>query len=129
MIVVSRKASSDELTFERDSLLYSEELIVLSQAGLSLFVHHQYELNHPGKFSFAMLAVRRLLLFCKSDGGSGRALNGFRPLSEHLEEDDLIRDSRPKRKVQSRWVRKRLRRNVTQQIYGSSYDHGMDDYR
>lgn len=49
MVVVSRKASSDQLSFERYSLLYGQKLVILSKSSLTLFVHHQYELNHRRK--------------------------------------------------------------------------------
>jgi hypothetical protein len=127
VVIVSRETSPNELTLQRNPLFYCEEFIVLRKAGLALFVHHKYELDHPGKFS--MFVLRRFGMFCESAGTGKNRLLGFRPFTERMEDQSDMRSISPPRKLQSRWVRKRVRRNVTQRIYGSSYDHGMDDYR
>lgn len=76
-----------------------------------------------------MLRFRWFVHFCKPKpvNFSQGSLPGFKPLEAHAEE--AVTDCVNRRVFQSKSVRQRRRRNVMKRIYGSSYDHEMDDYR
>lgn len=77
-----------------------------------------------------MLRFRAMLHFCKPKGTSKPMVSdmpGFKPISVHSEEEVLT--DVPRKVFQSKSVRQRRRRNVMKRIYGSAYDHDMDDYR
>lgn len=41
-----REAFSDQFPLKRNSFFNSEELVVLSKSGLTLFIHHENEFDH-----------------------------------------------------------------------------------
>jgi len=41
-----REAFSDQFPLKRNSFFDSEELVVLSKSGLTLFIHHENEFDH-----------------------------------------------------------------------------------
>jgi hypothetical protein len=56
-----------------------------------------------------------------------RVMPGFNGIDSHAEENHV--ETLPRKTLQSKPRRQRQRRNVMKRIYGSGYDHGMDDYR
>lgn len=77
-----------------------------------------------------MLRFCAMLYFCKPKGTSKRMVSdtpGFGTIYLHSEEEVLTDVTR--KVFQSKSVRQRRRRNVMKRIYGSAYDHDMDDYR
>ena len=113
-----------EFPLERDSIFHIKEVVVLSKPGLALLINHENELYHF--FGKMLRAAFKVAAFTTVKHPS-RPIPGFQTLDVHSEEPSVA--NIPKKPLQSKSRRQRSRRNIIKRIYGSSYDHGMDDYR
>jgi hypothetical protein len=78
-----------------------------------------------------MLSLRRAAMFCSTTARSGKLPEptpGLTFIADDLAADPL-EEVPEKLPVESKPVRQRKRRNTMQRVYGTSYDHGMDDYK
>lgn len=103
----------------------------MGQTRLALLVHHEDELDHRKIIKLGMLLFRRGFLFCSSIPKSSqlpKRVPGVNSVVREIVAE--LDDEMPfKRAIESKPVRQRKRRNVMQRVYGTSYDHGMDDYK
>lgn len=72
--------------------------------------------------------MRRGYLYFNSVPKLPKRVPGIDSIAREIE-SNLETELPAKRSIESKPVRQRKRRNVVRRIYGTGYDHGMDDYK